>query len=97
MTQHRGGSGNFAEDRQRASEAGQKGGQHSSGNFKNDPERASEQVIKVASRAGGILKMTVNAPLKRGVKVASTATAAVAPDTAVDAKQRARRGLTGHL
>ncbi|AZO15342.1 hypothetical protein EJ069_11760 [Mesorhizobium sp. M2A.F.Ca.ET.043.05.1.1] len=25
--QHRGGSGNFAEDRQRASEAGQKGGQ----------------------------------------------------------------------
>ncbi|RUU51603.1 hypothetical protein EOD07_29015 [Mesorhizobium sp. M2C.T.Ca.TU.002.02.1.1] len=25
--QHRGGSGNFAEDRQRASEAGRKGGQ----------------------------------------------------------------------
>ena len=25
---HRGGSGNFAEDRQRASEAGRKGGQH---------------------------------------------------------------------
>ncbi|EKP4476248.1 general stress protein [Cronobacter dublinensis] len=48
MTQHRGGSGNFAEDRQRASEAGQKGGQQSGGNFKNDPDRASE-----AGRKGG--------------------------------------------
>ncbi|HMM64308.1 MAG TPA: KGG domain-containing protein [Mesorhizobium sp.] len=27
-SQHRGGSGNFAEDRERASEAGRKGGQH---------------------------------------------------------------------
>ena len=27
--QHRGGSGNFAEDKQRASEAGKKGGQNS--------------------------------------------------------------------
>lgn len=33
MANHRGGSGNFAEDRERASEAG-KGGQHSGGNFK---------------------------------------------------------------
>lgn len=30
--QHRGGSGNFAEDRERASEAGRKGGQHSHDN-----------------------------------------------------------------
>ena len=29
MANHRGGSGNFAEDRERASEAGKKGGQHS--------------------------------------------------------------------
>jgi Stress-induced bacterial acidophilic repeat motif. len=42
MTQHRGGSGNFAEDKQKASEAGKKGGQHSGGNFKNDREKASE-------------------------------------------------------
>lgn len=42
MTEHRGGSGNFAEDRERASSAGKKGGQHSGGNFKNDPERASK-------------------------------------------------------
>ncbi|HEP1379630.1 TPA: general stress protein [Klebsiella aerogenes] len=42
MANHRGGSGNFAEDRARASEAGRKGGQHSGGNFKNDPQRASE-------------------------------------------------------
>ena len=48
MTEHRGGKGNFAEDPQRASEAGKKGGQQSSGNFKNDPQRASE-----AGREGG--------------------------------------------
>ncbi|EOC1149205.1 general stress protein [Cronobacter sakazakii] len=48
MAQHRGGSGNFAEDRERASEAGRKGGQNSSGNFKNDRERAAE-----AGRKGG--------------------------------------------
>ncbi|EBS3649814.1 stress-induced protein [Salmonella enterica subsp. enterica serovar Glostrup] len=48
MANHRGGSGNFAEDRERASEAGRKGGQHSRGNFKNDPQRASE-----AGKKGG--------------------------------------------
>ncbi|HDR2890980.1 TPA: general stress protein [Enterobacter asburiae] len=48
MTQHRGGSGNFAENRDKASEAGHKGGQHSGGNFKNDPQRASE-----AGKKGG--------------------------------------------
>lgn len=34
MAEHRGGSGNFAEDREKASDAGRKGGQHSGGNFK---------------------------------------------------------------
>ncbi|NIF24132.1 MULTISPECIES: general stress protein [Pantoea] len=48
MAEHRGGSGNFAEDPKRASEAGKKGGQHSGGNFKNDREKASE-----AGRKGG--------------------------------------------
>lgn len=48
MAEHRGGSGNFAEDKQKASEAGRKGGQHSGGNFKNDPQRASEAGKKVA-------------------------------------------------
>ena len=48
MALNRGGSGNFAEDRERASEAGKKGGQHSGGNFKNDPQRASE-----AGKKGG--------------------------------------------
>ncbi|MDU7913426.1 MAG: general stress protein [Klebsiella grimontii] len=38
----------YAEDRERASEAGRKGGQHSGGNFKNDPQRASE-----AGKKGG--------------------------------------------
>ncbi|WP_312242375.1 MULTISPECIES: con-10 family general stress protein [Pantoea] len=48
MAQHRGGSGNFAEDKQRASEAGRKGGQMSGGNFKNNREKAVE-----AGRKGG--------------------------------------------
>ena len=48
MTEHRGGSGNFAEDREKASEAGKKGGQQSGGNFKNDREKASE-----AGKKGG--------------------------------------------
>ncbi|HCM9709759.1 general stress protein [Enterobacter hormaechei subsp. hormaechei] len=48
MANHRGGSGNFAEDRERASEAGRKGGLSSGGNFKNDPQRASE-----AGKKGG--------------------------------------------
>lgn len=48
MANHRGGAGNFAEDRERASEAGRKGGQHSGGTLKNDPQRASE-----AGKKGG--------------------------------------------
>src|SRR5690606_38358135 len=55
MAQHQGGKGNFAEDPQRASEAGKKGGQASGGNFKNDPQRASEAGKKggQASHGGG--------------------------------------------
>jgi uncharacterized protein len=37
-TEHRGGSGNFAEDRERAAKAGHKGGQQSRGNFAKDRE-----------------------------------------------------------
>lgn len=48
MAEHRGGSGNFAENPQKASEAGRKGGQSSGGNFKNDREKASE-----AGKKGG--------------------------------------------
>ncbi|MBS6035580.1 MULTISPECIES: general stress protein [Pantoea] len=50
MTQqkYRGGAGNFANDPDRASEAGSAGGKASGGNFKNDPERARE-----AGRKGG--------------------------------------------
>lgn len=47
-TQRRGGSGNFAENRARAAEAGRKGGQNSPGNFARDRQRASE-----AGRKGG--------------------------------------------
>ncbi len=48
MISRRGGSGNFAADPERASEAGRKGGAMSGGNFRNDPERAIE-----AGRKGG--------------------------------------------
>lgn len=48
MTEHRGGSGNFAEDKEKASEAGKKGGKNSDGNFANDREKASE-----AGKKGG--------------------------------------------
>lgn len=51
MVEHRGGSGNFAEDREKASDAGRKGGQHSGGNFKNDPQRASEAGKKAVNKA----------------------------------------------
>ena len=48
--------GNFANDREKASEAGQKGGQMSGGNFKNDPERASEAGHKGGQASGGNFK-----------------------------------------
>ncbi|EFJ2958062.1 general stress protein [Escherichia coli] len=53
MAEHRGGSGNFAEDREKAYDAGRKGGQHSGGNFKNDPQRASEAGKKGGQQSGG--------------------------------------------
>jgi general stress protein YciG len=57
MTQEHGNPGNFAQDREKASEAGRKGGEHSHGgggaennpgNFAQDRERAAE-----AGRKGG--------------------------------------------
>ena len=53
MTQHRGGSGNFAEDKQRASDAGKKGGQNSGGNFKKKKKKASEAGKKGGKSSGG--------------------------------------------
>ncbi len=52
MTEHRGGAGNFAEDRQKASDAGRKGGQHSGGNFKNRSTKSvrkqGKKVVRIA-------------------------------------------------
>lgn len=56
--QHQGkenNSGNFANDREKASEAGKKGGQHQGkennpGNFANDREKASEAGKKGGSK-----------------------------------------------
>ncbi len=50
MANHRGGSGNFAEDRERASEAGRKGGQHSGGGILkmtlSAPQRLAKKGVK---------------------------------------------------
>lgn len=48
MTSKSSNPGNFANDREKASEAGKKGGSRSGGNFANDRERAAE-----AGRKGG--------------------------------------------
>ncbi|WP_243079637.1 general stress protein [Pantoea sp. MQR6] len=48
MSEYRGGAGNFAVNREKAVEAGRKGGQLSGGNFKHNPDRAAE-----AGRKGG--------------------------------------------
>ncbi|TGF83462.1 hypothetical protein DAH36_11895 [Escherichia coli] len=63
MAEHRGGSGNFAEDREKASDAGRKGGQHSGGNFKNDPQRASEAGKKGGQQSGVINQANPDSPL----------------------------------
>ena len=59
MANHRGGSGNFAEDRERASEAGKKGGQHSGGISKMTRSAQSE-----AGKKGG-KSVTVKATTSR--------------------------------
>lgn len=41
--EHRGGSGNFAEDRERAREAGKKGGEHSHGSQQHSQSGGSER------------------------------------------------------
>ena len=51
MAEHRGGSGNFAEDREKASEAGRKGGQHSGGTLKmilNVHPKPVKRVVRTA-------------------------------------------------
>ena len=50
MSERKGGAGNFAENTERAREAGKKGGAVSGGNFKHSPERAAE-----AGRKGGLV------------------------------------------
>ncbi|MBN9509211.1 MAG: general stress protein [Alphaproteobacteria bacterium] len=62
MTRAQDNPGNFAQDRERAAEAGHKGGQHSGGgggaehnrgNFAQDRERAAEAGHKGGQHSGG--------------------------------------------
>lgn len=56
-TKRRGGTGNFANNPERAREAGKRGGRVSGGNFRNDPERAVE-----AGRKGGSVSRRPSTP-----------------------------------
>ena len=51
-TEHRGGSGNFAEDRQRASEAGHKGGQTSGGQASHEREQRPGEPGQKSAQGG---------------------------------------------
>jgi len=54
MANHRGGSGNFAEDRERASEAGRKGGQSSGATSKmtlSEHQRLAKKGGKIVTAA----------------------------------------------
>ncbi|SDI97733.1 hypothetical protein SAMN05216189_101115 [Pseudomonas delhiensis] len=53
MASNNSNPGNFANDRQKASEAGRKGGSRSGGNFANDRERAAEAGRKGGQRSHG--------------------------------------------
>ncbi|WP_140407808.1 general stress protein, partial [Escherichia coli] len=60
MTEHRGGAGNFAEDRQKASDAGRKGGQHSGGEFLKKTQKKPKKGEKKRGekkRGGGKIKL----------------------------------------
>ena len=54
--------GNFANDREKASQAGRKGGQGSGGNFANDRVKASEAGKKAARTA--IAEVVDHLPIK---------------------------------
>lgn len=52
MAEHRGGSGNFAENREKASEAGRKGGQHSgeiSKTIRNELLKPVKKVVRIVT------------------------------------------------
>ena len=66
MTTHRGGAGNYAENTQRAAEAGRKGGKARSGTYNNNPERAVEAGRKggAVSRRGKAQENRVQTPVQ---------------------------------
>ena len=62
MAEHRGGSGNFAEDREKASDAGRKGGQHSGG-LKMIRNAHLKRVKKAVNKAVVINQANPDSPL----------------------------------
>ncbi|AYF86759.1 KGG domain-containing protein [Pseudomonas sp. JS3066] len=53
MNEQKGGKGSFTEDRDRASEAGRKGGQQDGGNIKKEPERTPADTGRKGGQQGG--------------------------------------------
>ncbi|UUF19642.1 Conidiation-specific protein 10 [Escherichia coli] len=63
MAEHRGGSGNFAEDREKASDAGRKGGQHSGVILKMIRNAHLKRVKKAVNKAVVINQANPDSPL----------------------------------
>lgn len=63
MAEHRGGSGNFAEDREKASDAGRKGGQHRAVILKMIRNAHLKRVKKAVNKAVVINQANPDSPL----------------------------------
>lgn len=79
-TQHRGGSGNFAANPERAAQAGRKGGRMSGGNFRNNPERAAQAGQKGGQASGGNFRNDPKRASQAGRKGGQETTQAVETD-----------------
>lgn len=101
-TQHRGGSGNFAANPERAAQAGRKGGRMSGGNFRNNPERAAQAGQKGGQASGGNFRNDPKRASQAGRKGGQeggqdTQQAATQGAGPVDSESRPeRRSVEGH-
>ena len=92
--QHTGNPGNFAEDREKAAEAGRKGGQHSGGNFANDRERAAEAGHKGGQHSGGNFADDRERAAEAGHKAGRIAAATLPRIVSVRRRPGARAAIT---
>jgi general stress protein YciG len=93
---HSGNPGNFAEDRARASRAGQIGGQHSAGNFANDRQRAVEAGRKGGRASRASAHASQNASSSEPQQSAEPKSATFAQDHEKAASAGRKGGQTSH-